>query len=155
MMSMNMKPLFSLLAAVSICVAGPALAQNSAGGKSSDSGDKTKKTTQNGTDKSKQAKSGGTPMSGKTENVDVNMTDRNIDMPNTLTAGNKKFVIKDTGSSVHRFSIEGGTLKNVVADVSAGRTATIGVDMAPGTYKVGCVLKEHQGKEPHVTLTVK
>ena len=70
--------------------------------------------------------------------VDVLLTEYQIDMPTTLEAGWTSLRIKNMGKKEHSFRIEGHDLEK-----KPGESATLQVDLRPGTYRVSCPEDDH------------
>ncbi|MEP6821721.1 MAG: cupredoxin domain-containing protein [Chthoniobacterales bacterium] len=86
--------------------------------------------------------------------VNVQITDKGIQMDHSLPAGKTAFIVKNTGKEKHNFEIEGTNLtKSFWLAISPGDSKTMQVDLKAGTYEADCKL--HGTKEPHVKLTVK
>ena len=65
----------------------------------------------------------------------------------TLKAGKVRFVLTNVGATAHRFSIKtGDTVKWTSKNVGAGREGSLEVDLAPGNYKLGCPLGDHEAR---------
>ena len=64
--------------------------------------------------------------------------------PKDLTAkpGKVTFEIKNAGTVEHNFIIKGTTVN--LESIQAGQTATVTVDLAPGTYRVLCTVPGHE-----------
>lgn len=88
--------------------------------------------------------------------VNVIMTEYKFEMPSTVKAGNTEFVIKNAGKRVHTFAIKGnGIDQKVSPNPKPGQTATLSVDLKPGTYAITCPVDFHVAKGMKTTLTVK
>jgi len=68
--------------------------------------------------------------------VEVHVSETAIQMPNTLPAGKTNFEVVNTGTAVHGFSIEGPSGQAVVPSVAPGKTASLEINLNPGTYRV-------------------
>ncbi len=76
--------------------------------------------------------------------VDVLLTEYQIDMPTTLEAGWTSLRIKNMGKKEHSFRIEGHDLeKKLKSELKPGESATLQVDLRPGTYRVSCPEDDH------------
>lgn len=70
-------------------------------------------------------------------------------------SGPVRFVLTNTGATAHRFSISGNGINNVSSkNVAAGRDGSLEVNLAPGTYKMGCTLGDHEARGSVGTITV-
>ena len=100
--------------------------------------------------------SGGNRVIAAPIQVAVDLTEYSINMPETLTAGRQQLQITNHGEQQHNFVIEGGSVhQQLVGNLTKGGTATLDVDLAPGTYEVYCPVDEHKGKGMKRTITVK
>jgi uncharacterized cupredoxin-like copper-binding protein len=68
--------------------------------------------------------------------VEVHLTENAIQMPNTLPSGKTTFEVVNTGTAMHGFSIEGPGGQAVLPSVAPGKTASVQVNLNPGTYRV-------------------
>lgn len=162
---MNMKILFSSATAVCFCFGMTARAEEkTAGEKTSEAWDATKKTTKEVTEtvvkKTKEAAQAVEDAIDKPDadarKVNVTVTDKGIQMPSNTSAGKTAFIVKNSGKQSHNFEIEGaGLKKSFWLNLAPGATKTMQVDLKAGTYEADCRLKEHDGKEAKVRLTVK
>jgi uncharacterized cupredoxin-like copper-binding protein len=90
------------------------------------------------------------------QKVNVAMTEYKFDMPATLKAGKTTFVIKNAGKKVHSFEIKGqGIEQKLSQNPKPGQTATLEVDLKPGTYAITCPVDFHTPKGMKTTVTVK
>lgn len=88
--------------------------------------------------------------------VEVKLTEHQIDMPKQLGTGKTAFVVRNAGKEKHNFEIVGeGIEKKFFAAVSPDETKVLHVDLKPGTYKVYCPVKDHEGDGMKLSLTVK
>jgi plastocyanin len=69
-----------------------------------------------------------------------------------IKAGSITFNVKNVGTLPHNLSIK--ELNKTTPDIDAGKTATLTVDLAPGTYTVICAVPGHEQLGMHVTITV-
>jgi len=87
--------------------------------------------------------------------VQVTLLDGEIEMPDTLTAGATIFEISNVGALVHNLEIEGQGIEEVLEnDLQPGESATLTVDLQPGTYEVYCPVADHAERGMRLTLTV-
>ena len=93
---------------------------------------------------------------GPAQEVKVAMGDFFYD-PNDITvdAGRIRFLLSNVGKTAHRFSVTGEGVKASTKNVGAGRETTFELDLAPGVYKVGCTLGDHEKRGSVGKLTVK
>jgi uncharacterized cupredoxin-like copper-binding protein len=91
-----------------------------------------------------------------THRVNVTMTEYHFDMPSTTRPGLTTFVIKNAGRKEHAFEIKGeGIEQKLSPNPKPGQTATLQVDLKPGTYAITCPLPFHTMRGMKTTLTVK
>ena len=88
--------------------------------------------------------------------VQVDLTEYGINMPETLTAGEQQLQIVNHGKEQHGFAIEGGSVhQHIDTNLSRGNAATLSLNLPPGTYAVYCPVDGHKGKGMTKTITVK
>ena len=76
--------------------------------------------------------------------VDVVLTEYQIDMPTTLDTGWTALKIKNMGKKGHSFRIKGHDLeKKLKSELKPGESATLQIDLRPGTYRVSCPEDDH------------
>jgi uncharacterized cupredoxin-like copper-binding protein len=88
--------------------------------------------------------------------AEVGLTEYQIEMPTSLSAGAQVFRVTNNGASEHNFEVEGqGIEEQFESNLSPGETRTIQLDLAPGTYEVYCPVGNHreQGMEMQLTVT--
>jgi uncharacterized cupredoxin-like copper-binding protein len=91
-----------------------------------------------------------------THRVNVTMTEYHFTMPATTLPGLTTFVIKNAGRKDHTFEIKGeGIDQKLSPNPKPGETATLKVDLKPGTYNITCPLPFHTIRGMKTTLTVK
>ncbi len=69
-----------------------------------------------------------------------------------IKAGSITFNVKNVGTLPHDLSVK--ELNKTTALIDAGKTATLTVDLQPGTYTVICTVPGHEQLGMHVTITV-
>jgi plastocyanin len=87
----------------------------------------------------------------------VSLTEFAIDMPTSLPAGPVVFTISNDGAAPHNFVVEGdGFEGRLPARVAPGASATLELDLPPGTYTVYCPVGAggHRAQGMELTLTV-
>jgi uncharacterized cupredoxin-like copper-binding protein len=90
------------------------------------------------------------------QTVDVQLTEYEIRMPDSLKAGKQHFKIASGGKLTHNFVIEGpGVSQKLASDLTRGDTAEIDVDLPPGSYTVYCPIDGHRGKGMERTVVVR
>jgi uncharacterized cupredoxin-like copper-binding protein len=88
--------------------------------------------------------------------VNVRMTEYHFEMPSTISPGLTTFVIKNAGRKEHTFAIKGeGVDQKLSPNPKPGQTATLQVDLKPGTYTITCPVDFHTMRGMKATLTVK
>jgi len=88
--------------------------------------------------------------------VKVDLTEYAINMPEVLAAGPQQLQITNHGEREHGFAIEGGSVhQHLTSNLTKGGTATLDVDLTPGTYEAYCPVEGHKGKGMRRTITVK
>jgi plastocyanin len=70
----------------------------------------------------------------------------------TIKAGSITINVKNDGPSPHNIQIK--ELNKATNNIDSGKTATLTVDLKPGTYTVICDIPGHEQLGMHVTLTV-
>jgi plastocyanin len=93
---------------------------------------------------------------GERENtVEVTLTEFDIEMPTVLTAGEITFNISNEGDAPHSFEIEGEGIEEALYDpLSAGQTASLRVELLPGTYRIYCPVADHEDHGMELEITV-
>jgi len=71
-----------------------------------------------------------------------------------LPAGTTTFVLKNTGPSPHDFRITGNGVDQKTATINQGATASLTVDLTPGTYAIVCTVPGHDLLGMKGTVTV-
>ena len=88
--------------------------------------------------------------------IQVQLTEYEIRIPETLPAGRQTFHIANAGKVNHNFAIEGnGIAQKLASDLTRGDTADLGVDLTPGTYVVYCPVDKHRGRGMERRVNVK
>ncbi len=85
---------------------------------------------------------------------EVHLIEYAVHMPQTLPAGKVSFRVENGGKEQHAFEIEGNGLHQATQLLSGGSTASLDVDLKPGTYTVYCPVKGHKEKGMKTTVTV-
>lgn len=76
--------------------------------------------------------------------VEVTLTEFEIEAPRTLPAGPATFRVTNEGSMAHSLRIRGQGLKaQFDSDLKPGQTRTLRVELEPGTYGVLCPVEDH------------
>jgi uncharacterized cupredoxin-like copper-binding protein len=85
----------------------------------------------------------------------VSLTEFQIGMPTSLSAGIHSFNVSNNGQDEHNLAVEGQGIKTeFVTDLTSGQTQNMQVYLAPGTYTVYCPLGDHRGQGMETSLTV-
>ena len=87
--------------------------------------------------------------------VPVSETEFKIALPkNTLSAGSYAFEVKNDGHIPHDFVVQGNGVDERTPTIQPGKSATVNVDLKPGTYDVYCSIPGHKQAGMDVKLTV-
>ena len=86
---------------------------------------------------------------------EVHLIEYAIHMPDTLPAGRVAFNVENGGKETHAFEIEGNGIEAKTNELSRGNTASLEVDLKPGTYTIYCPVDGHKDKGMKKTITVK
>jgi uncharacterized cupredoxin-like copper-binding protein len=87
--------------------------------------------------------------------VPVTETEFKIALPkSTVAAGSYSFAVSNDGKIEHDLVIEGNGVDEKTQTIEAGKTATLKVDLKPGTYDVYCSIPGHKQAGMDVKLTV-
>lgn len=88
--------------------------------------------------------------------IDVQLTEYEIRMPDSLTAGPQQFKIANAGKQTHNFVIEGpGIAQKLASDLTRGDTAEMTVNLTAGSYTVYCPVDGHRGRGMQRTVVVR
>jgi hypothetical protein len=84
------------------------------------------------------------------QTVMVTMEDNSIAMPTTLVPGPAVFTVTNAGANDHHLEVEAGgtSVKRLEAPLKPRDTASLNVDLPPGTYTVRCTMEGHQEQIP-------
>jgi len=87
--------------------------------------------------------------------ISVHVTDDQLEMPRSLSAGPTTFKITNKGSHEHSFGITGpaGDQK-LEAALKPGETGSIDLYLDSGTYRVYCPINEKEGHSLQIALNV-
>jgi uncharacterized cupredoxin-like copper-binding protein len=87
--------------------------------------------------------------------VPVSETEFKIALPkSTLAAGSYSFEVKNDGKIEHDFVVKGNGVDEQTPTIAPGKSATLNVDLKPGTYDVYCSIPGHKQAGMDVKLTV-
>jgi uncharacterized cupredoxin-like copper-binding protein len=95
------------------------------------------------------------PAPAQATTTEVGLSEYQIEMPTSLSAGSQAFSVTNNGTIEHNFEIEGqGIEESLGNNLSPGETQTMQLDLAPGTYEVYCLVDNHRGQGMEMQLTV-
>ena len=87
--------------------------------------------------------------------VPVSETEFKISLPkDTLAAGSYSFEVKNDGKIEHDLVVKGNGVDDKTPTIQPGKSATLSVDLKPGTYDVYCSIPGHKQAGMDVKLTV-
>ena len=87
--------------------------------------------------------------------VTATETEFKIALPSTtIGAGSYRFDVKNDGKIEHDFVIKGNGVDEKTPTIGAGESATLDVDLKPGTYDVYCSIPGHKQAGMDLKLTV-
>jgi len=82
-------------------------------------------------------------------------TEFKIALPKTtVAAGSYTFEVKNDGKIEHDFVVKGEGVDEKTPTIGAGKTATLKIDLKPGTYDVYCSIPGHKQAGMDLKLTV-
>lgn len=162
---MKTRIFLALAAAVAFATqTGNASEEKTVGEKSAEAWDKTKETTKEVTEAVvKKTKETVAAVEHKIDQpdadakkVNVQVTDKGVQMPKSLAAGKTAFIVKNTGKQKHNFQITGAGLdEGFWFSIAPGSDKTMQVDLKAGSYDAVCSVNDHAGKEAKTQLAVK
>ena len=89
------------------------------------------------------------------KSVEVSETEFKIALPkSTLAAGSYSFEVTNDGNAPHDLVVEGNGVDEKTPTIESGDSATLKVDLKPGTYDVYCSIPGHKEAGMDVKLTV-
>jgi uncharacterized cupredoxin-like copper-binding protein len=95
------------------------------------------------------------PVPEDTATIEVGLTEYEITMPTSLSAGSQTFRVTNNGSNEHNFEVEGqGIEEEFETNLDPGVTQTMQLNLEPGTYVVYCPVGNHREQGMEVQLTV-
>lgn len=87
--------------------------------------------------------------------VPVSETEFKITLPkSTLAAGSYSFEVKNDGKIEHDLVVQGNGVDQKTPTIPPGKSATLKVDLKPGTYDVYCSIPGHKQAGMDLKLTV-
>jgi iron uptake system component EfeO len=70
------------------------------------------------------------------QTIQVHLNESSIQLPASVPAGSTTFEVINDGTTVHGFQIEGPGGDKQVPPVEPGKSASLKIDLDPGTYRV-------------------
>jgi len=96
-----------------------------------------------------------TTTTGAATSVPVSEVEFKITLPNsTLAAGSYSFEVKNDGKIEHDLVVQGNGVDAKTPTIGPGKSATLKVDLKPGTYDVYCSIPGHKQAGMDLKLTV-
>ena len=93
---------------------------------------------------------------GEATTVTVAATDYRFALDRTeVGAGTVTFVLRNDGPSPHDLKISGNGVERQTAVIDRGQTASLAVELRPGTYRVVCTVAGHELLGMKATITVR
>jgi uncharacterized cupredoxin-like copper-binding protein len=87
--------------------------------------------------------------------VPASETEFKIALPkSTVSAGSYAFAVKNDGHIPHDFVVQGNGVDERTPTIQPGKSATLKLDLKPGTYDVYCSIPGHKQAGMDVKLTV-
>jgi len=112
-------------------------------------------TTEQTTTQATTTESTATTTTKASSDVTATETEFKIALPKTtIAAGSYSFDVKNDGKIDHDFVIKGNGVDEKTPTIGAGESATLDVDLKPGTYDVYCSIPGHKQAGMDVKLTV-
>lgn len=99
---------------------------------------------------------GNQPAAAANPEIQVQLTEYEIQMPDAIAAGAQTFHITDAGRLNHNFVIEGNGISQKLAnDLTRGDSTDMTVNLKPGTFTVYCPVDKHRARGMQRTITVR
>jgi len=99
---------------------------------------------------------GNRPAVAAAPQIQVQLTEYEIQMPDAIAAGAQTFHITDAGRLNHNFVIEGNGISQKLAnDLTRGDSTDMTVNLKPGTFTVYCPVDKHRARGMQRTITVR
>ena len=96
-----------------------------------------------------------TTTTGAATSVPVSETEFKITLPkSTLAAGSYSFAVKNDGKIDHDLVVQGNGVDEKTPTIGPGKSATLKVDLKPGTYDVYCSIPGHKQAGMDLKLAV-
>lgn len=99
------------------------------------------------------------PDDGNLRTVEATLTEWSVTLSqDSVSAGAIAFNVRNTGSVVHRFEVEGNGEEWASEDINPGSDVTMSLNLTPGVYEVYCPIVEggvnHEERGMTTTLRV-
>jgi uncharacterized cupredoxin-like copper-binding protein len=99
------------------------------------------------------------PDDGDLRNVEATLAEWSVTLSqDSVSEGAIAFNVRNTGSMVHRFEVEGNGEEWESEDINPGDEVTMSLSLTPGTYEVYCPIVEggedHEARGMRTTLRV-
>jgi uncharacterized cupredoxin-like copper-binding protein len=115
----------------------------------------TEPTTTEATTTQSTTTAGTTTSASAPATLDATETEFKIALPKTtVAAGSYTFDVKNDGNIDHDLVVKGNGVDEKTATIGAGKSATLKVDLKPGTYDVYCSVPGHKQAGMDLKLTV-
>ncbi len=79
--------------------------------------------------------------------VPVTLTEWKVELRDTVKAGAVTFQVKNIGTIIHAFHVEGQGIDKETRQVPAGQSASLTLNLKPGTYDVYCPMSDLSHKK--------
>jgi len=87
--------------------------------------------------------------------INVTLTEMTVALDKTQAAtGTITFVVQNAGHASHNFAIKGNGVEEQIPTLEPGQSATLTVELSPGTYEYECAVPGHAMAGMRGTLTV-
>jgi uncharacterized cupredoxin-like copper-binding protein len=87
--------------------------------------------------------------------VPVTVSEWKVEIPrDTLKAGAVIFRIKNSGTMVHGFHVEGPGVDKDTPQIPVGQSSSLNVTLKPGTYELYCPMAEQTHKKAGMTRKI-
>lgn len=84
----------------------------------------------------------------RAQSVPVTLSEWKLEMPrDTVRAGSVTFRVKNTGTMIHAFHVEGQGLDKETPQIPVGQSLSLTVTLKPGTYEIYCPMSELSHKK--------
>lgn len=90
------------------------------------------------------------------QKVQVNLSDKSIEMPPSLPAGLTTFTVTNTGRHDHSFGITGPTGDKMLEKaLKPGESGSLELHLDNGTYRIYCPIDQDRGEGTQIALDVR